>query len=127
VAEVIQDGLPRVTFDVATFSAPSPRVARPASVRVRRRGGGALVTWGAAQFASTYEVTVKTGDGRRLLLTPAGKARQVTVPGVARGEGLQIGVVGVSTTGKRGPAGRARLSGSLQVGGAKKPKKPKKR
>jgi hypothetical protein len=127
VAQVEQDGLPRETISVARFSAPNPTVGRPGRVRVRRSGTRAIVTWTAAALAKRYEVVTRSGDGGRMVLSPKPGARTVTVPQIAKGEGLIVGVTAISATGRRGKAGTARLAGSLQVGAQKKPKKPKKK
>ena len=110
VAEVIQDGMPRKNLTIARFSAPSPRVGRPGRVRVRRRGKGALVTWTPAPLARYYDVSVVASDGGRIALAPRRGSRQVTVPGVGKKERLTIRVVGISASGRRGPAAIARLA-----------------
>ena len=122
VAEVTQDGLPRANIDVASFTAPNPQVGPARRVRVRRRGRTAVVTWRKSPLAQRYDVVVRAGDGGRSLLSPSGKRLRVTVPGVAKNEGLVVRVIAISTRGRRARAAQARLK--LQLGKAK-PKRPR--
>lgn len=115
-AEVVQDGLPRANVVVARFTAPSPRVGRPRSARIRRAGRGATISWRAATFAVRHQVVVQTGDGRRVLLEPRGRGRSVRIGGLTRREGAVATVVGISAAGRRGPAATVRLKGSMRLG-----------
>jgi hypothetical protein len=124
-ANVLENGLPRVTKTVAHFTASSPRVGKPRKVRVRRHGHTAIVTWKPAAFAKAYEVTVTYGVGRRIPLLPKGKSHRLTVPTVKKGEGLKVEVAGVSATGHRGPAAIGHLKGSMHVGSHKHKEKHK--
>jgi hypothetical protein len=123
VAQVTQDGLPRDNITVASFSAPSPKVGRARRLRVRR---SAVVSWRRAIMARSYDVVVTSGDGQIQLMSPKGNATKVTVPGVTKGEGLVVRVIGISRAGRRGPAAGARLKGSLHLG-ARKPRKARRR
>jgi uncharacterized delta-60 repeat protein len=114
VAEVVQDGLARDNLTVAKFRAPSPKAGRARRVRVRRSGSHATVTWSAAAYAKTYEVAVRTGRGRSLLLTPTGKRRTVRITGLVKGEGASVRVVALTPAGRRGKAATARLAGTLR-------------
>ncbi len=123
VAEVIQDDLPRTNLTIARFTAASPRVGRPRNLRMRRRGSRATVTWSPASFGSSfYEVSVRYGVGRTVLLTPKRGTRRVVVPRVLKKEGLTVSVVGFSPAGHRGPAATGKLKGSMQVGAVPKAK-----
>jgi hypothetical protein len=109
VAQVQQDGLPRARLVVARFVAPSPQVGRPGRVGVRRAGRRAVITWGTALGAQTYEIVVTGTDGRRVLLAAPRGTRSVSVPAPGRGERLIATVRGLSPTGRRGPARTATL------------------
>jgi hypothetical protein len=109
VAHVEQDGLPRDNVTVATFSAPSPRVGRAAHVKVRRKGKSAVITWTPAFYAARYDVIVTRTSGGRAVLSPLGKKRQVAVGALGR-DGLAVKVVGISASGQRGPATKAKLA-----------------
>lgn len=113
VAEISQGGLPRDRITVARFSAPPPTAGTP-KVRTRRSGSRLTVTWSAARHAARYEVTIETGTGRRLSLTPAGRRRSVRVGGFKRGEGASVRVVALTEAGRRGRPGTARAKGTLR-------------
>jgi hypothetical protein len=108
-AEITQDGMPRDSRLLVSFRAPNPRVGRPGKVRVRRSGGGAVVTWSPAALAKRYELSVRTGDGGNLYFSTAPKRRRVSVPGIARGERVSVQIVAVSAAGREGPPGKATL------------------
>ncbi len=110
LAYVAQDGMPRTQVTVARYTAANPRVGRPGSVRVRRRGSRAIVTWRTAALAASYTVSVTTSDGTRSVYFPTGKARTVTIPGVARNESVAVSVVATSPAGRKGAPGRGKLA-----------------
>jgi hypothetical protein len=105
----VQDGVPRANVDVVKFSAPNVKVGRPARVRIRKRGTRAVVTWAPASGAAYYQAVVRTGDGSVRMLTPRGKSRTVSMPGLAEGESARAIVIGISAGGRRGPQARATL------------------
>jgi hypothetical protein len=109
VAQVQQDGLPRTNVVVARFSAPSPRVGKP-RVRVKRTGKRAIVTWKRTFYAARYDVIVERSTGARTVVSPRGKKRQVVVARLPKAVGLRVRVVGISKSGRRGAAGKAKLA-----------------
>ena len=121
-AEIEQDGLPRAKLTIAKYTAPNPTVGQPGSVKVRRSGSKALVTWKPAALANSYAVTVTGTDGSRQLLLPPGgaKAKKVTVRGVGSKVGLTVRVVATSPKGREGKAGVGKLA-------KPKPKKKKRK
>jgi hypothetical protein len=74
-------------------------------------------------------VRVDYGSGARIVLSPKRGARRVTALNVRRGEGLRIRIFASSAAGRRGPAAKATLKGSMLVGKVKKtpPYKPPKK
>ncbi len=111
VALVESYGNPRENIDVATYSAPAPaRPARPAGVKLRRKGSRVTVTWRPARRAARYLVRATLSDGRRLLLFATAKKRTVRISGVASGARGTITVAGLKPDGSAGPAARARLA-----------------
>lgn len=109
VALVEQDGKPRETQVVASYTAPRPLLpTKPGRVRVKRMKRGAVrVTWGAARRAKSYDVTIKLSDGRREIF----KARKRTL--TLRGVDSDVrGTIAVNAQGERlvdGPRAVARL------------------
>ncbi|HEY4094602.1 MAG TPA: hypothetical protein VGM33_03785, partial [Baekduia sp.] len=130
VAQVSQDGLPRVNLTVARYRAHNPRVGRP-RVKVRRSGTRAIITWKPATLATSYLVSALSSAGHRTAYLPPAKgrgARRVVVSGVSRSERLSVMVVGVSARGSRSAAGRATLKVKVEAkkkvkGSTKKAKK----
>lgn len=110
VAEVEQDGLPRLNLVVARFSAPSPRVGQVANLRLRRHGGSALITWSPAFYASRYDVIVSFTTGVKELLSTSASHRSLGVGGLTRSAGVSVEVIGINRNGLRGPAATARLA-----------------
>jgi hypothetical protein len=121
VAEVEQNGLPRTTITVATFSAPSPHVGRVAHLRVRRRGGSAVISWGRAFYATRYDVVASYTTGARVLVTPRRGRRSLKLK-LARSAGMTVRVVGVSGSGLHGHAAVAQLAAPAQAKPKPKPK-----
>ncbi len=61
-------GIRAETRTVASFRPPSPYLARPAHLRVRRRGGALVVRWRAVPGATGYEmVTTSPTQGQRMV------------------------------------------------------------
>lgn len=83
-------GVQAERLTVARFTPPSPRLARPARVTVRRRGALLSVTWPAVTGAARYEVvaTAASGEQRR---TRTAK-RTITLKGLPTGSGGQVAV-----------------------------------
>lgn len=125
VAEVQQDELPRDNLTVARYKASNPRVGKARSVRVRRKGKRAIVTWSRARFARNYEVTILTGTGKRTLLRPKPGERRLAVRGIRKGEGVVARVVAFSPAGHRGKPVTGRLQGTMRVGARRVPSRGK--
>jgi hypothetical protein len=128
-ADFFLNGQPRKRFIVARYNAKSPPVGKARHLTVRRHGANAVITWGKATLAATYLVRVNYGSGDRVVFSPNPGVRRVTAPNVRRGEGLRILVIASSAAGRRGPAAKATLKGSMLVGKVKKtpPYKPPKK
>ena len=107
VALVEQDGKPRETVEVASYTAPRPLLpSRPAKVRLRRlKGGKVRVTWARSRRAKTYDVRVRLSDGRRE--TFKARRRTLTIRGVDRDV---RGTVSVNGQGQRMADGPARVA-----------------
>lgn len=117
-AMVEQYGVPRERVLAGTYSAPGPpRPSAPRFVRLARRAGKLVVTWGRSKGADRYAVRARLRDGRRLVI-PTKKRRLViaNVPGIDSGK---ISVYGVARDMTIGPAKKA--------GFKAKPKKRKRR
>ena len=108
-AMVIQNDMPRADIVIARYRAANPKVGRP-RVTIKRRGTKAIVTWGKATLAKNYLVSVTTGDGERFSPMPKKGKRTITLTGIAKTETVSVKVVGVSKSGRRGPAGKGKLS-----------------
>ena len=67
VAQFSLDGIRTETKTVASFRPPSPFLARPGHLRVRRRGSSLRVSWAPVAGAARYEVVTTTGSaGQRI-------------------------------------------------------------
>jgi hypothetical protein len=132
-ADFFLNGKPRKHVVVARYNAKSPPVGKAKRLKVRRKGTGALVTWGKATLGATYLVRVDYGSGDKIVIAPKRGTRRVTVPSVRKGEGLRIRVIASSAAGRTGPAAKVKLKGAMRVGAVKKtpkykpPKKHKKK
>ena len=124
-AQVTQDGLPRVTLDVARYSAPNPKLKRP-KVRVRRKGTSAVVTWSKASIAVRYAASVSFTDGQEKLFTRGPKQRSVTVAGVGSRGGITARVTAYSQAG-RNVTGTGKLKSKKPPKAKKKKKKKRKK
>jgi hypothetical protein len=126
-ADFFLNGHPRKRFIVARYNAKSPPVGKARHVTVRRHGANAVITWGKAALGETYLVSVDYGSGDKIILGPT-RRTHVTVPNVGKGEGLRIQILASSAAGRRGPAAKATLKGSMLVGAVKSlpPYKPPK-
>ena len=111
VALVESNGLPRENVDVASYTAPAPlRPARPAGLKVARKGSRVTVTWRSARRAARYLVRATLSDGRKLLLFATTKKRSVRISGVASDVTGTITVAGLRPDGSAGPAAKAKLA-----------------
>jgi hypothetical protein len=84
VAVVVNDGLGTRSRRVARFRVGPARAARPAAVRVARRGGRVRVSWRGGRALTGYDVRLKLRDGRRLLKVTGPGAHRATFRGVGR-------------------------------------------
>jgi hypothetical protein len=94
-AMVEQYGMPRERVLAGTYVAPGPpRPSAPRFVKLRRRGGNLVVTWGRSRGAASYAVRAALEDGRRLVI-PTNKRKHVIakVPGIDSGK---ISVFGIA-------------------------------
>lgn len=113
VALVEQDGLPRDRLLAGGYAAPGPIVpARPARVRLIRRGGKLVVTWRRARHAASYIVQARLSDGRRLTIpTRSSRVRIDEVAGIDAG---RIRVYGSRPDGTIGKPGKAKLKRKIK-------------
>ena len=118
-AFVEQDGMPRARVLAGTYVAPGPpRPSAPRFLKLRRRGGNLVVTWGRSRGAASYALRATLKDGRRLVIpTRRRKHTIANVPGIDRGK---IAVYGVAKD-------RITLSPPKRAGFKAKPKKRKRR
>lgn len=111
VALVESNGLPRENLTVARYTAPAPlRPAKPAGVKLSRKGSRVTVTWRAARRSVRYQVRATLSDGRKLLLFATAKKRSVRISGVPSDVRGTITVAGLKPDGSPGPAARAKLT-----------------
>jgi hypothetical protein len=110
-AVVEQDGFVRDRIKVASYKAPGAfRPPKPQQLRVKRTASALRLSWRRSSGAREYEVRVHLSDGRHLhILT---KKTRLSVPKVARALGGSVSVRGISSSGMRGNAVRAKTSPS---------------
>ncbi|HVE67374.1 MAG TPA: hypothetical protein VNB64_02210 [Solirubrobacteraceae bacterium] len=77
------DGVPAEERVLASFAPPSPVLARPARLRVRRLGTRLAVGWARVGGAARYEVAVTFSNGRQRFA--ATRNRSVVLRGISRG------------------------------------------
>jgi|GEM_PF-1877298 len=78
------DGTPIQDQDVATFTvSKEPTVGRPLTVRVKRVGKSAVVTWATVRGAKAYSVTLKSANGPSRTVRLGGNARSRKFANVA--------------------------------------------
>ena len=107
IVSVLQDGLVRRQFRVATYKAPRPvRPSQPPEVRIVRKGHEAIVRWAPAKHAGSYEVRVRASDGTSLLYSRSASQRRVTVRGILQRWRVRAAVRGVSAAGRTGKPGK---------------------
>ena len=109
VPGVEQDGLPREEVVVAKYAAPGPVVpTRVRNLRIRRRGSGALATWGVSSGAREYYVRATLTDGRKQLFVT--RKRSLRLPAIDRDMRATVTVQGHSAKGRRGPVATTKLA-----------------
>ena len=91
-------GMPRDRVRVGTYTAPgTQRPSKPRFVRLTRRNGKLVVTWGRSRGAAEYAVRAKLRDGRRIVIpTKKRKHTIANVPGIDSGK---ISVYGIAKDG----------------------------
>lgn len=91
---------------VARFAPPSPRLARPRQLRVRRRGTSLHVSWAGVAGARRYEVVASSsGTGSRMRGT---RGRRAVVRGIGRSSAGRVTVRAVDRL-RAGPPAKARF------------------
>lgn len=86
----------------ARFAAPSPRLARPRRLRVRRRGTSLNVNWAPVAGARRYElVTTTTGGGSRMRRT---RGRRTVIKGIDKSSAGRVTVRAVDRLREGRPA-----------------------
>ncbi|MDO9354838.1 MAG: hypothetical protein Q7T55_14165, partial [Solirubrobacteraceae bacterium] len=117
VALVEQDGLPRLTRTLATFTASrAAALPAPKQLRLRRAGSTLKVTWRGVPGALGYSVDVELSDGRHLLLPVRARSASLSVGGVGRATNAKVSV---RADGRGGKAGRPAIARMRSA--AKKP------
>ncbi|MCW2973595.1 MAG: domain containing protein, partial [Thermoleophilia bacterium] len=109
IAVVLQGGVPRTTFTVASYTAPTTGVVvRPARVKAIHRGSKLVITLQRQAAAADYTVQVQLAGGRRLLRTSATPSFIIgNVPSTSTGT-FRIWVNG--RNGAQSPVLRGRIS-----------------
>ena len=106
VAQVVQDGFPRIEQVVGTYTVGGTALAAPKGLKAKRRGKNLAVTWAAVPGAAKYRVTVDLKKGRDKSATVS--AAKATVKGVKRGAGT-VRVAALAADGTPGSAASAKL------------------
>jgi hypothetical protein len=119
-ADIFLNGRPRRRVIVAHYVANSPPVGKANHIHVSRVGNGAFITWRQAAQASKYLLSITYGRGMTIILQPKPWSLRAVVPGLHKGEGLRIKIYADSPSGRRGPAAKAALKGSMVFGSIKK-------
>jgi hypothetical protein len=99
-------GLPAERKTVARFAPPGARLARPARLRVRRRGTALRVTWARVPEAGAYRVVATPSGGAQKTIRT--RARSVTVRAIAKSSSGRVSVQPVGRL-REGPAASARF------------------
>lgn len=87
---------------VARFAPPSPRLARPRGLRVRRRGTSLRVSWARVAGARRYELVVSSsGDGSRVRRT---RGRRAVIKGIEKSSAGRVTVRAVDRLREGRPA-----------------------
>jgi hypothetical protein len=104
VAQFELDGIPAETVTVARFVPPAVALARPAKLKIVRRGTTLRVTWKAVPGATGYEVTGAPTGGASTLVRA--KRAAATLKRVSRASSGKVTVRAVAAL-RTGPAARA--------------------
>jgi hypothetical protein len=108
IVSVLQHGLVRRQFRVATYKAPRPvRPSRPDHVRIVRKGHKAIVRWDPVRHAGSYEIRVRASDGSSRLYSRDADRRRVSVTGILQRWRVRAEVRALSPAGRAGKAGKA--------------------
>lgn len=113
-ATVLRDGLAIRTERVARFRVGTERLPAP-RVTLARTARGVTVRWTPVPGAAAYRVVAGLSDGRRLTLDVRGTARSAAIPSLGPSLGVTASVRGVSSAGRDGNAGGARLRPPARV------------
>ncbi len=112
VAVIEQDGHPRKTVTVATYTAPQDRLpGRPGLLRARRTSSAVYVRWATVPGAKGYTAAVTTSDGRRLSFSAA---HGFHVP-AGRDTSVRIAVRALRLDGAVGRAARLRVKATRRA------------
>ncbi|MDQ3648130.1 MAG: LamG domain-containing protein [Actinomycetota bacterium] len=106
VAQFELDGLPAERRTVASFRPPNPRLGKPRSLRVRRRGTRLRVGWKRVRGARRYQVVVTTSGGVQRVRRTRG--RRIIVKGIPRSSRGRVSVRAVAQL-RHGPSARKRF------------------
>jgi hypothetical protein len=107
-ALIEKDGIVTREVKVGTFTAPSPpRPGTPRSLRVKRKGSRATVTWRPGSGAKQQIVRLR-GKHTTLARFVRGKTRKLVFDAVRRDEVVTVEVRGVSARQRLGPAAKVR-------------------
>ncbi|MBK5233037.1 MAG: hypothetical protein JJE13_08680 [Thermoleophilia bacterium] len=101
VAEVDQDGLPRLKKTIAHYRAPGPiKPPRVRGLKLRRKGGKIQARWQRSEGADTYTVRVRLSDGRNLLKLV--ESPRIRLGGIGKKDKVRVTVTGRSAAGRTG-------------------------
>jgi hypothetical protein len=102
VAQFTLDGIRAETRTVASFKPPSPRLGRPAHLRVRRRASTLVVSWRRVPGATDYELVTTSPSGGQRITRARGAA--ATLRGVPVTSAGRVSVRAVATMRQGAPA-----------------------
>ena len=117
-------GMPAERLTVASFTPPSPRLARPARVRARRRGKTLVVSWARVRGAARYEVVLNLRNGAQRLATS--RRRRITLRRIVRSDGGRVRVRALAERRQGRPASvRFRARGRVRTRFEPLPRRPR--
>lgn len=106
VAQVLEHGHPIDSITLGRYTAPKPVLpGRVGALRLRRSGGGVVVSFRPVHGVTGYRVAVRASDGRRWQMTIRGRTARIPL-GPDRRVTLRISVAGVDAAGRLGAVAR---------------------
>ncbi|MFT4035197.1 MAG: hypothetical protein QM679_06450 [Patulibacter sp.] len=104
-AIVVAAGRQVATKALGSYVAPGTvKLAAPRRVTLSRNKRSLGVRWTKVAGAAKYRVTITATDGRKQILTAAGKASKLTIPQVTADDQVKVKVAAVDRLGRPGSA-----------------------